>query len=199
MKGKRDVTVLFTPTDSTSLRATASRNHLLNVMEHVRNKLIVLTPPKKGKGAWAQSQIEGLPEFGTLSAWPVDDEESDALWFSATDYLTPSSLWHGEIGKKPEKLKQTPSWFDASNLEVTQHFVASKDGTQVPYFQVARKDLPTDGSSVALLYGYGGFEISLQPSYRASTGAAWLEKGGVFVVANIRGGGEYGRDGTKLR
>jgi prolyl oligopeptidase len=194
MKGKRDVTVLFTPTDSTSLASHRfTRNHLvLNVMEHVRNKLIVLTPPKKGKGAWAKSQIEGLPEFGTLSAWPVDDEESDALWFSATDYLTPSSLWHGEIGEKPEQLKQTPAWFDASNLEVTQHFVASKDGTQVPYFQVARKDLPKDGSAVALLYGYGGFEISLQPSYRASTGAAWLEKGGVFVVANIRGGGEYG-------
>ena len=68
----------------------------------------------------------------------------------------------------------------------------SQDGTRVPYFQVARQDLVMDGNNPTLLYGYGGFEISMLPSYRPSVGAAWLEKGGVYVVANIRGGGEFG-------
>ena len=189
MKGKRDVTVLFAPTESTSLASfTFTKNHVvLNIMEHVRNRLMVLTPPKKKKDDWVERDIEGLPDFGTLSAWPFDAEEGDALWFSATDYVTPSSLWLGAVGQVPEKLKQTPAWFDASQLEVKQFFVTSKDGTQVPYFQVSRK-LALDGSTKTLLYGYGGFEViaaRLQPSYWP----AWLEKGGVYVVANIRGGG----------
>ena len=114
------------------------------------------------------------------------------MWFSATDYLSPSSLWYGTIGEAPKSLKETPAWFNADNLTVSQHFATSKDGTKVPYFQVSRKDIPLDGSSRTLLYGYGGFEISLLPSYNPRVGTAWLEKGGVFVVANIRGGGEYG-------
>src|SRR5205823_9027469 len=85
-----------------------------------------------------------------------------------------------------------PSFFNPEGLEVTQHQIASKDGTLIPYFQVARKDLKLDGSNPTLLYGYGGFEISMTPRYQAGTGAAWLEKGGIFVVANIRGGGEFG-------
>ena len=99
----------------------------------------------------------------------------------------------GSIGEKsPELLKSLPSFFDATDLEVTQHFTQSKDGTRIPYFQIAHKDVPLDGNNPTLLYGYGGFEVSLLPYYSPAIGAAWLEKGGVYVVANIRGGGEYG-------
>ena len=90
----------------------------------------------------------------------------------------------------PEVLKTTPALFDASGLEVTQHFTASADGTRVPYFQV--RPAGGDGPGPTLLYGYGGFEISLTPGYQALTGAGWLERGGTYVVANIRGGGEFG-------
>ena len=194
MKGKREVTTLFTPTPTSSLAGFSfTRNHLvLNVLEHVKNKLMVRTPPAKGKGPWTEQPIQGLPEFGTVSAWPLDAKNSDDMWFSATDYLSPSSLWYGSVKDTPQPLKETPAWFNAENLSVSQHFATSKDGTKVPYFQVSRKDIPLDGSSRTLLYGYGGFEISLLPSYNPRVGTAWLEKGGVFVVANIRGGGEYG-------
>jgi prolyl oligopeptidase len=97
------------------------------------------------------------------------------------------------VGKpKREVLKTTPAFFKADGLEVTQHFAKSKDGTRIPYFQVAKAGLVLDGSTPTLLEGYGGFEVSLTPYYDATVGAAWLERGGVFALANIRGGGEYG-------
>ncbi len=158
------------------------------MLDDVRNRLEAWTADKR---SWTRTPIEGLPEFGTLSPWAVDDEDSDAFWLSVTDYTTPSSLWLGEVGgPAPQALKQTPAWFDAEGLEVSQHFARSDDGTRVPYFQVAPAEL--DGPAPTLLYGYGGFEVSLLPRYSGTVGAAWLERGGVYVVANIRGGGEYG-------
>jgi len=134
-----------------------------------------------------------MPDFGTVSADAVDGEESDDFFMTATDYLAPTSLSIGTVGKgAPEKLKQLPAFFDAKGLAVSQHEVASKDGTRIPYFQVARKDLALDGRNPTLLYGYGGFEIPMVPGYSGGVGSAWLEKGGVYVVANIRGGGEFG-------
>src|SRR5690606_32367884 len=97
-----------------------------------------------------------------------------------------------QIGGAPEPLKSMPVFFDADGLVSEQHFATSKDGTRVPYFIVHRKDLALDGTAPTLLYGYGGFEISLTPSYSGTVGKGWLERGGVYVVANIRGGGEYG-------
>jgi prolyl oligopeptidase len=89
-------------------------------------------------------------------------------------------------------LKSTPAYFDATGLAVGQHEAVSADGTRVPYFEVRPEDLVLDGSAPTLLYAYGGFEISMTPGYNATRGAAWLERGGVFVLANIRGGGEFG-------
>ena len=95
-------------------------------------------------------------------------------------------------GGEATLLKQAPQDFDASGYQVSQHFARSKDGTRVPYFQIAAKDLKPDGSTPTLLYGYGGFEVPLLPGYLGGKAPAWLERGGVYVVANIRGGGEYG-------
>ena len=190
MKGKRKLEVLFEPTDTTSLVGhNWTKNHLiLNVLDDVRNKLYVLTP---GKKEWTRAPLQGVPEFGTISAWAVDSDESDAYWLNVSDYLTPSSVGTGELGGgDPEMLKSLPAFFDAEGVEVSQHFATSEDGTRVPYFQVAAAD--RDGPAPTLLYGYGGFEVSLLPGYNAGVGAAWLEQGGVYVVANIRGGGEYG-------
>lgn len=191
MAGKREFDVLFAPTERTSLASfTFTRHHLvLNVLEDVKNKLSVLTPEQ---GAWKKSEFVGAPKFGTLGVAAVDADESDAVWLTATDYLTPSTLSLAEIGKAPEQLKSMPAFFDASRDTIEQHFATSKDGTKVPYFLVRPKNLKLDGNAPTLLYGYGGFEVSLTPTYSGSVGKGWLEQGGVYVVANIRGGGEYG-------
>ncbi len=191
MAGKREFDVLFEPTDKTSLASFAwTKNHLvLNVLEDVKNRLSVLTP---GEGGWKKSAFVGAPAFGTIGVGAVDADESDAVWLTVTDYLTPTTLSLAEIGKQPEQLKSMPVFFDASGKVIEQHFATSKDGTKVPYFLVRSKDLKLDGSTPTLLYGYGGFEISLTPGYSGGVGKGWLEKGGVYAVANIRGGGEYG-------
>ncbi|WP_219338493.1 prolyl oligopeptidase family serine peptidase [Luteimonas deserti] len=193
MAGKREFDVLFEPSETTSLAgSTWTRNHLvINVLEDVKNKLTVLTP---GANGWARGALAGVPELGTVAVSAVDSDESDAVWMTVTDYLTPSTLMLAEVGGNaaPETLKTMPAFFDASTHEVEQHFASSKDGTRVPYFLVRPKDMPLDGSNPTLLYGYGGFEISLTPGYSGGVGKGWLEKGGVYAVANIRGGGEYG-------
>jgi len=191
MNGGRKLTVLFKPTATTSLAGAGwTRHHLiLNVLDDVKNKLTVLTP---AKGAWDRKPLAGAPGFATISANGVDPDENDDYFMTVSGYLTPTTLSHGTIGKTPEKLKELPAFFDATGLEVSQHFVKSKDGTRIPYFQVSRGNLKLDGSNPALLYGYGGFEISETPGYSAGVGRAWLMRGGVYAVANIRGGGEYG-------
>ncbi|MDQ3205092.1 MAG: prolyl oligopeptidase family serine peptidase [Pseudomonadota bacterium] len=192
MAGGRDFTTLFEPTATTSLAGfTWTANHLvLNVLDDVKNRLSVLTPAQQGE--WTRSEFTGAPTFGTLGVGAVDSDESDAVWLTATDYLSPTTLALAQVGQAPEVLKTMPTFFDASTHEIAQHFATSKDGTKVPYFVVQPKGVVLDGSTPTLLYGYGGFEISLTPSYSGSVGKGWLEKGGVYAVANIRGGGEYG-------
>jgi len=192
LKGERKLDVLFEPGERRSLQGYSPtlRAILVNELDNVKNRVFVLS--RKG-GVWTREALPNMPEFGTVAARAVDDEESDDYFLTVTDYTTPTSLSLGGVGRgTAEKLKQLPAFFDASGLVVSQHETASKDGTRIPYFQVSRKDLALDGKNPTLLYGYGGFEVSLLPEYRGSVGAAWLEKGGVYVVANIRGGGEFG-------
>jgi prolyl oligopeptidase len=89
-------------------------------------------------------------------------------------------------------LKSLPPQYDASGLVTEQRTAVSKDGTEIPYFIVMKKDVELNGKNPTLLYGYGGFEVSLGPKYIATSGLAWLERGGIYVEANIRGGGEFG-------
>ena len=196
MDGGRDFHAVFVPTPSTSLASIgATQNHLLlNILDDVKSRIDVVTPGVQG---WTHQPLEGVPAFGTINVHAVDDEVSDAYFMTVTDYLTPTTLYLGEVGKPPEAVKSTPEFFDASELEISQHFAASKDGTRIPYFMVAPKNIAFDGSHPTLLYGYGGFEVSLTPAYSGGVGRAWLTENGsasdrVFVVANIRGGGEYG-------
>ncbi|WP_330948194.1 prolyl oligopeptidase family serine peptidase [Thermomonas sp. LB-4] len=191
MAGKREFTPLFQPDDHASLAGyTWTKDHLvLNVMEDVKNRLSVLTP---GKDGWVKTAFVGAPTIGTIGVGAVDADDSNAVWLTATDFLTPTTLSIAEVGKQPEELKSNPVFFDGSKDVIEQHFATSKDGTKVPYFLVRPKDLAFDGKAPTLLYGYGGFEVSMTPSYSGSIGKAWLEKGGVYALANIRGGGEYG-------
>ncbi|HEU4773882.1 MAG TPA: prolyl oligopeptidase family serine peptidase [Lysobacter sp.] len=193
MAGKREFTALFEPAETTSLASSSwTANHLvLNVLDDVNNRLSVLTPPKDGQGEWTRSAFVGQPE-GSVSVSAVDADSSDEVWLIAAGYLNPQALSLATIGQAPEVLKTMPVFFDASNDQVEQHFATSKDGTRVPYFLVRPKDMPLDGSIPTLLYGYGGFEVSMTPAYSGAVGKGWLEKGGAYAVANIRGGGEYG-------
>ncbi len=191
LAGGRDFAVLFAPGARISLAGHSHTRHsiIVNELDNVRNKLYVRTP--QADGTWSRTPLTA-PEFGTTAASAVDNETDD-YWLSVSDFLTPSSLYLGTLGKtERELLKQLPAFFKTDGLAVSQHEAVSKDGTRVPYFQVARKGLALDGTAPTLLYGYGGFEISMTPSYSAGMGSAWLERGGVYVLANIRGGGEFG-------
>ncbi|MDP9894564.1 prolyl oligopeptidase [Variovorax boronicumulans] len=193
MAGKRELTVLFAPDDTTALDSHSwTRHHLiLNVMHDVVNKLEVLTP--QDGGPWKRESLGGAPALSTIAAGGIDEDENDDYFLTVSGFLQPTTLYIGTIGQgEPEVLKDSPGFFDASRYGVSQHFAVSKDGTRVPYFEIAPKDLKADGTNPTLQYAYGGFEISLQPSYSGSIGRAWLEQGGVYVIANIRGGGEYG-------
>jgi prolyl oligopeptidase len=191
MAGGREFDVAFEPRKNTSLAGFSStKNHIiLNVLEDVKNRLYVLTPEGD---TWKREPLKGAPKIGTVSVRPVDADESNAYWMTSSGYLTPTTLYYGDIGGEPDQLKQLTPMYNADGLKVSQRFATSKDGTRVPYFMVAKDDVELNGKNPTLLYGYGGFEISLTPGYRAGVGRAWTSQGGVYVVANIRGGGEYG-------
>ncbi|KGI76658.1 prolyl oligopeptidase family serine peptidase [Oleiagrimonas soli] len=193
MAGKRDFTALFTPDEHTALSSFDwTRHHLiLDTLKDVQSRLEVLTP--QADGSWTRKPLAGAPALSTVSVVDTDPDRDDAYWLDVTGFLTPATLERGVIGEtQAEKIKQAPAFFDASKFTVSQHFATSKDGTRVPYFEIDPKDMKLDGSHRTLLYGYGGFEVSLLPRYNGAIGRAWLERGGVYVIANIRGGGEYG-------
>ncbi|MGH8124728.1 MAG: prolyl oligopeptidase family serine peptidase [Rhodanobacteraceae bacterium] len=193
MAGDRRFDVLFKPDAHTALSSFSwTRHHLiLNTLKDVKSRLAVLTP--RSDGHWARASLPGIPDNSQVSAFAVDPDHGDAYWLNVTGYLTPSTLELGTIGAgKAKVLKQEPAFFDASKFTVSQHFATSKDGTKIPYFEVAPSDMQLNGKNRVLEYGYGGFGISMLPHYSGSIGRAWLERGGVYVVANIRGGGEYG-------
>jgi prolyl oligopeptidase len=197
LAGRREFSVLFVPSATTSLAGyDFSRNHVLvNTMDNVRSRLVEW---KEESGNWS-SRTVNLPHNGELSVGTLYDSslDNDPLGaeyiISYHDFLTPDSLMLGHAGSDERfVLKRLPQRFDATGMTVQQLFAKSKDGTSIPYFVVLPRGVKADGTNPTLLYGYGGFERSLQPWYSGSLGGNWLSKGGVFVVANIRGGGEFG-------
>ncbi|GHG56875.1 prolyl oligopeptidase [Flavimobilis marinus] len=190
LAGERNLRPVFTPSATTSLLdATWTRHHLvLTVLDDVRHRVEVLTP-----GDWGTTSVRGLPQDATLEVRAVDADANDDLWVVATGYLTPTTLLLASAAPDApaaRTLKSLPAMFDAAGHEVTQRFATSLDGTRVPYFLVRPVDAP--GPVPTYLSAYGGFEIALTPAYSATLGRGWLERGGAYVVANIRGGGEYG-------
>jgi prolyl oligopeptidase len=197
LKGERKLRALFTPTATRSLAGyTTTRDHIIvDVLDNVASKLEQWR--KKGD-EFVFSEIKA-PFPGTLGVSSLHDElvKDDPLannyLMTYTDYLTPESLYLATAGgDKRELLKSRQPLFDATGMKVEQRFATSKDGTRVPYFVIWPKGLKADGTNPTLLYGYGGFEISLNPYYSGTIGRSWYGRGGVWVVANIRGGGEFG-------
>jgi len=162
---------------------------ILTTLDNVRGRAYVLTPTTEG--GWAQAKID-LPDNSAIGLVSTSRRD-DRSYLSVSSFLTPTSLWLDDAWRGSlTQVKTLPPKFDASNLVTEQLEATSKDGTKVPYFVVHRKDIKYDGSNPTLLYAYGGFELSMTLNYSANLGKLWLERGGVYVVANIRGGGEFG-------
>ena len=146
----------------------------------------------RADGKWVSRNVP-VPDAAAIGVSAVEHNESDDYWLTITSFLEPTTLYLATPGKeRAEKLKSQPVFFDAKGLKTVQYEATSKDGTKIPYFAVMREDTRFDGTNPTILYGYGGFEISMTPTYSGTIGSAWLEKGGVWVLSNIRGGGEFG-------
>lgn len=184
-------TVVFAPTATEfAQNVNTTRNHLLlSTLENVQGRAYIYSLGTNGN--WTREKVD-VPENQTLDL--ISGNSSDDHFFvSLTGFLTPSSLLLGDAtGAGLKSAKSLPPQFDASRDVVEQFHAISKDGTKVPYFVVHRRDMKLDGENPTLLYAYGGFQVSLTPNYSATTGKLWLESGGVYVLANIRGGGEFG-------
>ena len=190
-QGGRKFTPLFDPIPRTSLAGySATKNYLL--VQTLNNVKSSLTEWKLNGAAWTSRKVN-LPTIGNVIVDSVDETHSDDYFVSYSDYLTPSTYMLAHAGgDERELLKSAPIFFDAGPYQFEQKEATSADGTAIPYFIIHRRDMQINGTNPTLLYGYGGFEISLTPGYSADIGLGWLQKGGVYVVANIRGGGEFG-------
>lgn len=205
LQGSKAFDVLFEPTERTSLGTVSNtRNHLLvSTLDNVRGRLFRFVPES---GGWRKEEIlvpglDGRVGFGSIEMrsgqWLTvgvgsASEVDDTFFFTYSDFTTPKSLYLVRDGAKPVRVKSSPAWFDTEEVEVQQNEAVSADGTRIPYFLVTPRGFEANGSAPTLMTGYGGFEVSYLPSYSARAGRAWIGRGGVYVVANIRGGGEFG-------
>lgn len=188
LAGGRNLAVLFQPDEHTSLayHAWTRDRLLLSTLRDVRSQLLLLAPDG---GRWRRAPLGGLPEFAHTDIAATDPYGAEYMLVSS-GFTEPETLRRGTAGGTGlETLKRAPAFFDAGGLSVRQFFATSADGTQVPYF-VTGPDDPASGPT--LLTGYGGFEVSRTPSYSGVIGRGWLARGGTYVLANLRGGGEYG-------
>ena len=188
-------TVLYAPTPRVSLESyTATKNYIiLEYLDNVKSRLHFW---RFSEGKWQDEGMEKEASIRGCSVSAVDSDETDEYWFTTSSFTQPSTLGLADAAKGPnstiEPLKSLPAQFDATGHVEVQYEATSADGTKVPYFVVHKEGLKLDGECPTLMFGYGGFEISLTPAYIAVVGAAWLEAGGCFVQPNIRGGGEFG-------
>ena len=186
------IETIITPNEHTSIEGIAlSRSGLyITLLQNVKGRILRFTVDTKNS-KWDSEPVP-LPKNGTVSI-SAANVHSDTIFINYEDYITPDRL--SEFDSKNKKLtvlKSLTSKFNSNELEVNQYMSKSADGTKIPYFVIHRKDLKFNGKTPTILYGYGGFEISLKPNYSATIGKLWLERGGAYAVANIRGGGEFG-------
>jgi prolyl oligopeptidase len=186
LAGTAELHVLFAPDERTTVREGAStRDQMIIVtMTDVASRVLVVTP-----GEWTTEPMPGIPP-NTDTAIADADDLADEVFLISASFITPPRLFHRAAGAPLEQIKSAPAFFDADGIDVSQHFATSDDGTSIPYFLVAHQD--SSEPRPTLLYGYGSYGISQTPGYSGSLGRLWLAHGCNYVVANIRGGGEYG-------
>lgn len=196
-KALETLEVLFSPEKKRfldSVRVGKSAIYL-NILDNIQGKVVRLTHTEtmSGNKTWQSTDIhfgdKGIAQVSSVSAF--DNE----YLISYTDFLVPVSIYHGTYSEQEKPwtlLKQAPSHFDAKNLVVERSEAQSPDGTLIPYFLVHKKNMHLNRKNPTLLYGYGGFEISILPFYLEGLGKVWLENDGVFVLSNLRGGSEFG-------
>ena len=202
--------ILFQPSHRVSCENyTVTKNFvILSLLENLKSKLEFYRLEKDGnKLRMVGTDKNPLIRMANVRA--VDSYENDNFWLTTSGYIEPTTLWLGDAAKMDSgdkmvirktgsvayiirKLKSLPEQFDAKDMEVSQKICTSKDGTEVPYFVVMKKGTILDRSNRTLLYGYGGFDVSVCPHYIGPTGIAWLENNGIYVEAILRGGGEFG-------
>ena len=196
LKGSRDFEVLFEPSERVALdQVQSTRNHLVyTTLDNVHSRLYRLAPEENG---WTKEEIE-LPGIGTVrlnqrgSSDSFFSDSTDDFFFTYTDFVTPTSLYLVGNEGETKRVKSSPEWFDATGMSVAQYQATSKDGTEIPYFVFMPKGFEANGANPTVVYAYGGFEVSRLPRYSGADGASWVARGGVYVLANIRGGGEFG-------
>ncbi|QJR14302.1 prolyl oligopeptidase family serine peptidase [Usitatibacter palustris] len=191
LAGGRDFELVFEPGARVSLQSyTVTKNLVvLDILDNVKGRV---SEARREGGKWVLRDVP-VPPAASVGVSAVERDDGDDYWMTVTSFLEPTTLYYAKGGTaQREKLKSLPSFYDAKGLKVVQYEATSKDGTKIPYFLVMREDAKLDGTNPTILYGYGGFEISMTPSYSGTIGSAWLEKGGVWALANIRGGGEFG-------
>lgn len=186
--GARDYDVLFKPEERVSLRGVASTRDqlILSLMNNVKSELSIRLFED---GEWKRASFDA-PPLGNIGIQSTDDY-SNRFFYRFENFVTPDTLYYFD-GDESQVAKRMPAYFDSEKLLVEQHEAESSDGVMIPYFLVRHKDALLDGSNPTLLYAYGGFQIPLLPSYSPVLGSSWLERGGVYALANIRGGGEFG-------
>ena len=192
LAGDRRFTKLFEPAERRALQGFfwSGGRLVLSILDDLKPVFEVLTP---SDASWSRDRITGLPDIGVAHAWSLDvrtEESNGDLLASAQDPLTPPSLYLVPPLAAPQLLKRAPQAFDPVGLVMTRHEAVSEDATRIPYVQVGPPG--HTGEAPVHLSGYGGFGISQLPYYNSAVGKLWLERGGTGVVANIRGGGEFG-------
>lgn len=190
---KSKVEVLYQPDASSTVQEVHSTKDylLVSILRNVNGRILCLELRASGPAGWSITELD-LPEFGAVKVETVDDY-SNFFMVTFQDFLTPTRLYlfEGPDGA-PREIKSLPARFNASGMKISQGEATSADGTRIPYFLISKDPLTLDGKNPTTLYGYGGFRAAETPYYSGGVGKLWLERGGVYVVANIRGGGEFG-------
>ena len=189
LQGYRKFSIIAAPDERSNVVGFSTTKNLL-IVEMLNNVRTELYKYQFQNGNWQKEKLKapGLGRFYVVSP----DKKSDQYFLNYEDFLIPKSLYYVSNEQERSKVKNLPDFFDSNDLEVKQLEAISKDGTRIPYFLVKPKEMKTDGSNPTLLGGYGGFEKSSLPHYKSAIGTFWLERGGVYALANIRGGGEFG-------
>jgi prolyl oligopeptidase len=189
LAGKRAFQLVMQPGPRETINGTfATRDYLLlDILTNVRGEL---RRYRYQGGRWTFDKVPA-PDLGTVNVGATS-AYSNRYFFTFTNFIQPTTLYLSAENGSVTEIKRLPAMFDATGLVVEQREATSADGTKIPYFMVHRRDMKRDGNNPTLYTAYGGFEIPSTPSYSSQTGAAWLERGGVFVLGNIRGGGEFG-------